>query len=567
MTKYTKETFIAKVSQIHDNKYDYSKSNYVNNKTKITIICPKHGEFIMTPQKHLSGQGCRKCGYLKKSKEQTSSKEIFVKKASEIHNNKYDYSKSEYVNNHTKICIICPEHGEFWQTPNSHLNGRGCKKCGINQRVSKQRSTTEEFIEKAREIHCDKYDYSMVDYINNVTKISIICPKHGKFMQAPTHHLQGEGCPKCKYETLAQKQFHSLDFILSKFKEIHNNKYDYSKVEYNGVDRKVCIICPEHGEFWQEPWVHIKGCGCPKCGVTFSKNEDEIIQFLQNELGEKAIEIRNRTILGNKQEIDIVVPSKNICIEYNGLLWHSEKFTRITKDYHLRKTEICENKGYRLIHIFEDEYVNHKNIVLAKLKHILHLNNNLPVVNARQTNVQEIDMKDAKIFLEKNHIQGHVAATVYIGAFIQEQLVAVMSFKKITKDSNDWELTRFATDINYRHRGSGGKLFHFFIKQYTPKTVKSFADRRWTALNDNNLYINLGFKCIEVLKPDYRYYDSKKGKLERIHKFNCRKQILHKKYGLPLSMTEREMAKQLKMYRIYDCGLLKYVWISEINTK
>ena len=558
--KITTADFIRKSKKIHGDKYDYSKSVYIDSKTKVCVVCPIHGEFMITPNKHYSGQGCRKCGYISNSIKQTPSKEEFIDKAKKIHGDKYDYSKVNYINNHTAICIICPEHGEFWQTPNSHLNGRGCKQCGIIQRALKQRSTTEQFIIKSREIHGDKYDYSNVDYINSETKVIITCPKHGDFKQAPTHHLTGEGCPKCKYEIIAQKQLHSSDYILSKFKEVHGNKYDYSNVEYNGVDKKVCIVCPEHGEFWQEPWVHIKGCGCAKCGVTLSKNEDELIQFIQDNLGIDAIETRNRTILGNKQEIDIVIPSKKICIEYNGLLWHSDKFSRIDKNYHLNKTKICENKGYRLIHIFEDEYVNHKEIVLAKLKHILHINQDLQVINARQTNIKEIDIKNAKEFLDKNHLQGYVNATLHLGAFIQEQLIGVMSFKKKTKNGNDWELTRFATDINYRHRGVGGKLFKYFTKNYKPKSVKSFADRRWTTNNDSNLYLNLGFKCIEILNPDYRYYDSKKGKLERIHKFNCRKQILHKKYGLPLSMTEREMAQQLQLYRIYDCGLYKYVW-------
>ena len=560
--KLTTIDFINKSKLVHGDKYDYSKSVYINCHTKVCVICPIHGEFMILPNKHYIGQGCRKCGYITNSINQTLSKEEFIDKARKVHGDKYDYSKLNYINNHTKVNIICSEHGEFWQTPNSHLNGRGCKKCGIIQRALKQRSNTQDFIEKSRKIHGDKYDYSKVDYINNETKIRINCPKHGEFSQTPTHHLAGEGCPKCKYENIAQKQSHNIDFVLNRFKEKHGNKYDYSKIEYNGLDKKVCINCPKHGDFWQEPWVHMKGCGCPKCGVTLSRNEDEIVQFLQNMLGVDAIESRNRTILGNRQELDVVVPSKKICIEYNGLLWHSDKFQRMGKTYHLRKTEICENKGYRLIHIFEDEYVNHKDIVLAKLKHILHANQELPVINARQTTIKELDKKTAKEFLEQNHIQGYAKSTLYIGAFYQELLIGVMTFKKKNKNSNDWILIRFATDINYRHRGVGGKLFKFFIRKYNPNSIKSFADRRWT-VNNNNLYLNLGFKCIEIYKPDYCYYDEKSNNLERIPKYKCRKQNLHKKYEFPLSMTEQEMARELQLYRIYDCGYLCYEWNNE----
>lgn len=122
----------------------------------------------------------------------------FIKKAREVHGNKYDYSKVKYVNNHTNVCIICPEHGEFWQRPDNHLNGKGCPKCGI-ENIS---STKEEFINKAREVHGDKYDYSKVKYVGALKKVCIICPKHGEFKQTPNSHLGGKGCPRCSSSKL-----------------------------------------------------------------------------------------------------------------------------------------------------------------------------------------------------------------------------------------------------------------------------------------------------------------------------------------------------------------------------
>ena len=121
----------------------------------------------------------------------------FTEKAKKVHGDKYDYSKVEYINNKTKVCIICPEHGEFWQTPDSHLRGRGCRQCSIKSMKDKQRLSTEDFIEKAKEIHGNKYDYSKVDYVNSQTKVCIICPKHGEFWQTPLNHLKGKGCPDC----------------------------------------------------------------------------------------------------------------------------------------------------------------------------------------------------------------------------------------------------------------------------------------------------------------------------------------------------------------------------------
>ena len=121
----------------------------------------------------------------------------FVKRARDIHGNKYDYSKVEYINSKTKVCIICPEHGEFWQAPYSHLNGQGCPKCAGNIKLN-----TNEFINKAREVHGDKYDYSKVNYVDTHTKICIICPEHGEFWQTPADHLRGIGCPNCNSSKL-----------------------------------------------------------------------------------------------------------------------------------------------------------------------------------------------------------------------------------------------------------------------------------------------------------------------------------------------------------------------------
>ena len=157
--KLTTEQFIEKAKKIHGDKYDYSKVEYIDAKTKVKIICPEHGEFSMSPNKHLIGQRCKMCSIKEFSKTQTLTTEQFIEKAKKIQGDKYDYSKVNYINSQIKICIICPEHGEFWQTPNSHLQGNGCPICATNNRSMKQTLTTEQFIEKAKQIHGNKYDY------------------------------------------------------------------------------------------------------------------------------------------------------------------------------------------------------------------------------------------------------------------------------------------------------------------------------------------------------------------------------------------------------------------------
>ena len=428
------------------------------------------------------------------------------------------------------------------------------------------------FIEKARQIHNDKYDYSKVNYVNSRTKVCIICPTHGEFWQTPHNHLKGYGCVECGKEKSHLPKITTEDFI-SKSKERHGNKYDYSKAYYKTWDAKVCIICPEHGEFWQTPSNHINGSGCPKCANEKRKNallkdtklfvdvatlvhdgkpEDEIVSLFS----EIEHQQHNREIL-NGMEIDIFIPPLKLGIEYNGLRWHSEEFGKDHR-YHLDKLNKCNEKGIRLIQIFEDEWINHREICESKLKQICGLNTN-PKIYARKCEIREIsDKTEAYEFLDKNHIQGRTVCTIALGAYYQNNLIGVMTFKK--EKEGYWDLNRFATDINYQCVGIGGKLFKYFTRNYPFIEIKSFADRRWTTDPTNNLYTKLGFAFDSFVPPTYWYHNPKINPYIRFHKFGFRKQHLHKQYGLPLTMTEREMTETLGYTRIWDCGLIKYVY-------
>ena len=183
---------------------------------------------------------------------------MFIEKAKTVHGDKYDYSKTEYINSTTKVIVICKVHGEFKQFTNTHLIGRGCKKC-FNDSL---RFTKDEFAEKAKKVHGDKYNYSNVIYVKSNLKVIIDCKSHGHFEQCPSSHLIGAGCPKCANEN---KPFTNFEFI-EKSKNIHNNKYDVSLVEYKNWKSKVKIICPIHGEFEQVASNHLTGRGCQKCG-------------------------------------------------------------------------------------------------------------------------------------------------------------------------------------------------------------------------------------------------------------------------------------------------------------
>ncbi len=198
-----KEKFIKKANIVHNNKYDYSKVVYTNNKTPVVIICPEHGEFTQRPDNHLHGAGCFRCGVELRGINQRLSTEDFVARAKEIHNNKYTYNKTIYYKTDEKVVITCPIHGDFLQTPNIHLGGCGCPKCKSEASSIREKSTKEEFIQKANVIHNNKYSYNKVNYIDGHTKVVITCPKHGDFIQKPCLHLNHrQGCPKCGIERM-----------------------------------------------------------------------------------------------------------------------------------------------------------------------------------------------------------------------------------------------------------------------------------------------------------------------------------------------------------------------------
>jgi ssDNA-binding Zn-finger/Zn-ribbon topoisomerase 1 len=261
------EKFIKRANSVHNNFYDYSKVDYKNNHTKVIIKCPIHGEFLQRPADHLRGQGCPQCGIIKYSSKRALGKDEFIKKANYVHHNKYDYSKVDYVNNSTKIVIICPKHGEFLMTPANHMSGQGCPICADKRLGRESHINKDKFIERAIDKYGDRYDYSKVNYVDSRTKVTIICPKHGEFQKVPENFWAGSGCPKCTEDRLGREFDINTGKFIKKANDVHNDFYDDSKVDYKNNNTKVIIKCPIHGEFLQRPADHLRGQGCPKCGI------------------------------------------------------------------------------------------------------------------------------------------------------------------------------------------------------------------------------------------------------------------------------------------------------------
>ena len=211
----TQEEIIAEFKKVHGSFYNYSKVEYKNSSTKVVVICPFHGEFLIAPSHHKNGVGCRKCYF----NSQRITKEEFIRRSREKFGNRYDYSLfSEIPVGRKKVKIKCLEHDMiFLQEPRNHMRGHtGCSKCcsnilsgsrGNRGKLRAQEELNEDFIRRAKEIHGDTYSYRQFIYVNSATPGKIICKKHGVFYQTPSNHLRGTQCPDCAIEKQKENTF------------------------------------------------------------------------------------------------------------------------------------------------------------------------------------------------------------------------------------------------------------------------------------------------------------------------------------------------------------------------
>lgn len=363
----TTEEFIQKAIKIHGDKYDYSKVNYVDCRIKVVIICKKHGSFLQSPTNHIVGKGCRVCANERKGNNGSTplghsfSTGDFIERASKIHGNKYDYSYVEYIDSYTKVKIKCLKHNViFLQRPNNHIQGKtGCIECGKEKFYVSCSFSTEEFVKQAIDIHGDRYDYSLVAYVDWKTKVKIVCRKHGVFEQQPLNHKQGQGCPECQSENASLRLRSSKNEFVEKAMKVHNNLYLYDDVIYTRNSTKVLITCHLHGNFSQTPASHLRGSGCPKCNL--SKGELKIKLFLDSigikyETGKKFDGCKCKRLL----PFDFYIPDLNLAIEFDGrqhfrdVDFGGNRDDKYFNDIKIRdtiKTEFCKNQGIKLVRV------------------------------------------------------------------------------------------------------------------------------------------------------------------------------------------------------------------------
>lgn len=611
----TAQEFIAKSTAVHHGVYDYSTVIYVDTKTKVEIICPTHGSFWQLPSNHVRGSGCKKCGYASSSNTQRHTTATFIEQAKAVHGDRYDYSSVEYNNSRNPVSIICPDHGHFQQIASVHVNGGNCLKCVHDNYRDTYALGTQQFINKARVVHGDKYDYSNVQYINAHTHVTITCQEHGQFLQTPTKHLAKSGCYKCGINSSIEIHKSSLDEFIIKATCIHGDRYDYSESEYISAIKPIAITCRRHGQFKQTPNSHLNGAGCVLCSYENSHNRlsaDEFIKrsieinkdlfdyskidyknditkveiickkhgsffqmptnhykgqgcpkcaistphrMITNLLDDMHIQyvVNDRTVFEGL-EIDVWLPIYNFGIEVNGCYWHG-----------VRSNNLHEKHQQIVRHVDKFNSSLNTNINLYQFWdfHILDnfeliksmISHRLSLSNrifARKCRIIKLDNNAVKEFYNSSHLQGFRNSSVNYALVTNDVIMAAISLSRHHK--HQWEIIRYACKPFSTVIGGFPKLLNRFIEDNDPKQILTFAD---CMISKGEIYLKNGFELVGHTKPNY-FYSKNKLILSRQQ---CQKHKLHKllKDGYNESLSEFENMIASGFTRVYDAGHLKLI--------
>lgn len=484
----------------------------------------------------------------------------FITKSKQTHETEYDYSKVEYINGDTEVIIVCPIHGEFNQKPNVHVRGSDCPECSKLRQV-KPKSTTEKFIEKARKIYGDKYSYDKTDYTLAKNKVIITCSIHGDFEQRANSHLNGFGCYECGKKKVSENNKLSLQEVIDKFKNINEDKYDYSKVIYKNNHTNVEIVCKIHGSFLQTPKSHFYGSGCPNCGVKISQPEQYILSFIKSVYYGEIIQ-SYRPIWMEGQELDIFIPEYNFAIEYNGTAFHHSSRSQFVNKfysqknksniYHYKKWKQCRDNNVILLSIYDFYWIleSKKEIYKSKIMHYLNLDNR---IYARKCELKELNNETAFLFYGDNHIEGKGFAyrnSKSYGLFYDNNLVMCCTIGEIYNQTAKCfknKLHRICTLRGTTVVGGISKLSKFLLKTYS-----SFSYQ--ITLSSGGSTLNTTESC-KIISPRYFWVNPKN--LQYYHRNYCQKHLLEKHFNVSVLKedTETTYMEKLGFLKVYDNGL------------
>jgi hypothetical protein len=449
-----------------------------------------------------------------------------------------------------------------------------CKKCStIKKKITFNNNygvdnpmKLQMFIDKGKETKFEKYGD---ENYNNIEQYKITCnEKFGTDFALQNKEVRNKIKNTCN-EKYNVDYIGQSDFVKNKHKISNLLKYSKYYKDKNNItiisndDDQYTIICDKcnnkydinNSTLRSRLIYNVELCTiCNPINSSISDKENKLLNFIKDNYNKEIVSNSKEII--KPYELDIYLPDLNIAFEFNGLYWHNELYK--SNDYHNNKTNICLKKGIQLIHIYEDDWIYKQDIIKSMILNKLGKTTNK--IYARKTKIKEInDNKIVRNFLDENHIQGIINSSIKIGLYYNNEIVSLMTFGKLRKpmnsksiNKNEYEMLRFCNKLNTNVIGGASKLFKYFIKNYNPSYITSYADRNYS---NGNLYNQLGFKLDYITVPNYYYVIGQK----KYYRFNFRKDILIKQ-GFDKNKSEHEIMLERKIYRIYNSGNLKFIY-------
>jgi hypothetical protein len=539
----------------HAGKYVYpsSERQSVNGRWYVRIVCPEHGEFSQGAAHHKMGKGCPSCAGVVMP---INALELLKEALPDT-----DFSGVNLEGSKAEFSLVCPTHGEYTTNYNRLMTRSkqadiktACPACNKVAGGLKKRKTLEDWKADLERAMGDRgYDFDWGTLTVSSSKMRVVCKEHGEFWAKPQELIIGKnGCPDCakkaRYDWSQDVRRLDVDEAVVRATSAKGGRYLYDMTTFKSQNEPMRMICTKHGEFWQIYRNHLTlDADCPRCSNSVSKMEDEIAKFLTNEVGIE-VERRDRKVLA-PLEVDVWVPSKSLAIEYCGTYWHGE--TKKTDTYHLEKLELAERAGIKLIQIFEDEWLNRKEAVRTRLRHLVGDSHRM---FARKLRLLKVSWNDASTFYEDNHTQGSgTPASSTVGLYNGSTLVACMSFGASRFEEGTVEMLRFASTCAVV--GGFSRLLKAYMRANpTVDSLVSYADRRWSA---GDVYASNGFEFVGNTAPGYSWC---KGR-ERFSRFSMQKHRLEKVLtSFDPDKTEVENCHANGYWRIFDCGVSKWLY-------
>ena len=550
--KRCKEEFLSIVTRLHPD-LDFSQAEYKRAADKVKVICPIHGEFWKYPNDLKNGIGCPRCSKIAASK-------VSKLKPLRVY---LPFSKVDYVETldpekkvlkSTFIKFKCPLHGIQQRTVLDLSQGLSCPLCGKQEANRNKLISSEDALKQIPENKRKILNIDFPEKLYQGTSLKVFCKKHLIEFTSTLYQLRTQkySCPSCAEEGVANSHRYTKEQYIALAKKVHGDKYDYSLVDYIDAHTNVKIICKEHGVFEQAFTYHVnERQGCPICALSkqSSKWEQDLSQFIVSH-GFK-IETSYRKWWGQK-EIDIFIPALKLGFELNGAYYHntSSKLGMKSPSYHKEKSEHALLSGIQLIHLWDTSSYK-KNLDIIKTK--LGLNRK---IYARKTSLKRIPQKDANDFYDENHLKGSGGSGFSYGLFLENELIASMSFRP--KSKQEIELTRFASKNGIQVVGGFSKLLKAFERENTQYTkIISFAYRDICPIPENSVYAKTGFTLLPGCSPMMFYYDRRTEKALNRQQF-MKYKLASKWEDFDPSLTEKENCERHELYQCFDSGIWKF---------